>query len=84
METIRSELAVSVTELKRSPTEVGRLAGEEPVVVLNHNQKLFYLVHPTVFEEMVDENEDLRLSLIALARLLDKDDDVVMVDIDTV
>jgi len=83
MDTIRSDLTVSVTELKRNPTKVSRLAGEEPVVVLNHNQKLFYLVHPTTYENLVDENEDLRLSLIALSRMINNDD-VVMVDIETV
>jgi antitoxin StbD len=83
MNTIRADFSVSVTELKKNPANVFRTSGRQPVAVLSHNKPMFYMVHPEVYEKMLDMLEDVHWNEIALKRLATKDD-VVMVNLDSI
>src|SRR5215213_3150858 len=77
--TILSEVAASVSELKRDP--MGTVAAGEgfPVAILNRNEPAFYCVPAKAFEAMMDRLEDLELNAIAEAR---KDQPVIKVTLD--
>ena len=79
--TILSEIAASVTELKRDP--MGTVAAGEgfPVAILNRNEPAFYCVPAKVFEAMMERLEDLELNAIADAR---KAEERVKVDLDAI
>ena len=65
---ILSEMAASISELKRNP--MGTLeAGEGfPVAILNRNEPVFYCVPVRAFESMMERLEDLELNAIAETR----------------
>lgn len=65
---ILSEIAASISELKRNP--MGTVAAGEgfPVAILNRNEPAFYCVPAQAFEAMVNRLEDLELNAIADAR----------------
>ena len=66
--TILSEVAASVSELKRDP--MGTVAAGEgfPVAILNRNEPAFYCVPAKAFEAMMERLEDIELNAIADAR----------------
>jgi antitoxin StbD len=72
METVLSELSVSMSEFKKNPAAVLREAGNRPVAVLNHNRPAFYMVEPELFKAMMDELADQDLYRKAVTRLADK------------
>ena len=72
METVLSNLSVSMSEFKKNPAAVMREAGSRPVAVLNHNRPAFYMVEPALFAAMVEELADSDLYRKAAARLADK------------
>jgi hypothetical protein len=55
METIFSDITISMSEFKKNPASVLRQARNRPVAVLNHNRAAFYLVEPRLFEAMLAE-----------------------------
>ena len=59
MDTVLSDLAVSVTELKRNYAAVLREAGDTPVAVLNHNRPEAYLLSAEHYERLINHLEDL-------------------------
>jgi antitoxin StbD len=65
---ILSDIAASVTELKRDP--MGTVAAGEgsPVAILNRNEPAFYCVPAKTFEAMMERLEDIELNAIADAR----------------
>lgn len=73
METILSDLSVSMTEFKKNPNETLRESGGRAVAVLNHNKPAFYMVPPDRYEAMLEEISDLRLVRVAKERLKQKD-----------
>jgi len=79
--TILSEIAASVTELKRDP--MGTVAAGEgsPVAILNRNEPAFYCVPAKTFEAMMERLEDIELNAIADAR---KDEARLKVDLDAI
>lgn len=81
METILSDITVSMSEFKKNPAAVLRGANNRPVAVLNHNRAAFYMVEPQLFEAMLDELADHELHRTAVSRLADKSR-AVEVDID--
>nr|WP_295078287.1 antitoxin [uncultured Roseateles sp.] len=81
MKTVLAEIAVSMSELKKSPTAVLRQANNRPVAVLNHNRVAFYMVEPHFFETMLEELADQNLYRKAASRLADKAR-AIKVDID--
>ena len=69
MESVLTNLSISISEFKKNPAKVLREAGKQPIAVLNHNKPAFYLVEPGLFEAMVDYLEDIELADVAAKRV---------------
>lgn len=63
MQAILSNYTASITELKKSPTQLLKDAGEEAIAILNHNVPSAYLVPSSLYEKMMDIIDDYYLSL---------------------
>ena len=83
MDTIYADFSISMSEFKKNPSQVLRIAGEKPVAILNHNRPAFYMVTPKIFEMLVETLSDRDLTELVRHRLAQKDRSVE-VDIDTV
>lgn len=83
METIYSDITVSMSEFKKNPAAVLRVAKSKPVAVLNHNKAAFYMVEPALFEAMLEELSDQELGRTVLARLGERAN-AIEVDIDAI
>lgn len=59
MDTIYSNITVSVTELKRNFVNVIKQADESPVAILNHNRPEAYLLPAAHYERLLAYVEDL-------------------------
>lgn len=59
MDTIYSNITVSVTELKRNFVGVMRQADDCPVAILNHNRPEAYLLPAAHYERLIAHMEDL-------------------------
>lgn len=68
MQRVEAQIAVSVSDLKKSPTAIMAKADGEAVAVLNHNRVMAYMVPADAYEAMVEQLDDLALAKIALAR----------------
>jgi antitoxin StbD len=68
MQRVEAHIAVSVSDLKKSPTAVMAKADGEAVAVLNHNRVMAYMVPADAYEAMVERLDDLALAEIARAR----------------
>jgi PHD/YefM family antitoxin component YafN of YafNO toxin-antitoxin module len=53
MQTLLTELAISMSEFKKNPAAVLRHAQGRPVAVLNHNKVDFYLLSPALLERLL-------------------------------
>jgi hypothetical protein len=53
MQTLLTELAISMSEFKKNPAAVLRRAQGRPVAVLNHNKVDFYLLSPALLERLL-------------------------------
>lgn len=73
METILSDLSVSMTEFKKNPNGALRESGGRAVAVLSHNKPAFYMVPPDRYEAMLEEIDDLHLVRVAKERLKQKE-----------
>lgn len=62
METILTNLTVSMSDFKKNPAKVLREAGTQPVAVLNHNKPSFYMVDPVLFEAIMEDLADARIA----------------------
>ena len=58
METVLSDLTVSMSDFKKNPAKVLRDAGKKPVAVLNHNKAAFYMIAPDVYEDLLESVYD--------------------------
>lgn len=63
MQPILANYTASITELKKSPTQILNEAGDEVVAILNHNIPSAYLVPSKLYEKMMDIIDDYHLSL---------------------
>jgi antitoxin StbD len=72
MQRLEAGMAVSVSDLKKSPSAVMDGAGGEPVAVLNHNRVMAYMVPAAVYEAMVERLDDLALIDIVRSRADEK------------
>ncbi|GBU16338.1 Antitoxin YafN [Methylobacterium jeotgali] len=79
LQSVMADVAVSVSELKKSPTSVMNRAGGAPVAVLNHNRVMGYMVPPAVFEALMEAVDDAELARIVAARA---DEEPVLVSLD--
>jgi len=58
---VLAKYTASITELKKSPTQLLKDAGDEAVAILNHNVASAYLVPSSLYEKMVDIIDDYYL-----------------------
>ena len=72
MESIYSDITVSMSEFKKNPAAVLRVAKSRPVAVLNHNKAAFYMVEPALFEAMLEELSDQALYRTVLSRMSER------------
>ncbi|MEC5292453.1 type II toxin-antitoxin system prevent-host-death family antitoxin [Aurantimonas sp. C2-6-R+9] len=68
MQKLSADLAVSVSDLKRSPSAVLNQAGGIPVAILNHNKVMAYMVPAAFYERLVEQLDDMALAEIARTR----------------
>jgi antitoxin StbD len=61
MQRVEANVAVSVSDLKRNPSQVMAMAGGESVAVLNHNRVMAYMVPAARYEAMMEHLDDLEL-----------------------
>ncbi len=83
MESIFTDVTVSMSEFKKNPAAVLREANSRPVAVLNHNRAAFYMVEPALFQAMLDELADQELHQKVMARMRERAQ-AIEVDIDNV
>ena len=83
MESIYSDVTVSMSEFKKNPAAVLRDAKSRPVAVLNHNKAAFYMVEPALFEAMLEELSDQALYRTVLSRMSERAN-AIEVDIDAI
>ena len=67
-QTIFARNTVSMTDLRRNPSEVIEVANLAPVAVLNHNKPAAYLISAAAYEEILEQLEDAALTKIVKAR----------------
>ena len=79
MQRVEANIAVSVSDLKKSPSAVMDEANGETVAVLNHNRIMAYMVPADVYEAMLEKLDDIRLAEIIRKRA---DEKGISVDID--
>ena len=82
MQPILANYTASITELKKSPTQLLKDAGDEAVAILNHNVASAYLVPSELYTKMMDIVDDYYLSKIVEDRLNYKEEDLLEVNID--
>ena len=63
MQPILANYTASISELKKSPTQLIQEAGDETVAILNHNVASAYLVPSALYEKMMDIMDDYYLRL---------------------
>jgi antitoxin StbD len=61
MQRLEASVAVSVSDLKKSPSGVMESAAGETVAVLNHNRVMAYMVPAAAYEAMVERLDDQAL-----------------------
>ena len=72
MQTLFTDLTISMSDFKRNPAKVLRDAGAQPVVVLNHNKPAFYMVEPRMFEALIEDVADAQMAPLLKTRLLQR------------
>jgi antitoxin StbD len=67
-QTIHAKTTVSMTDLRRNPSGVLEVAGDNPVAVLNHNKPAAYLLSARAYEALLDKLDDAALTRVVKAR----------------
>ena len=81
MQPILANYTASITELKKSPTQLLKDAGDEAVAILNHNVASAYLVPSSLYEKMMEVMDDHYLSKVVDERIKD-DQKPIRVELD--
>ena len=68
MQRIEANVAVSVSDLKKNPSQVMAQAAGESVAVLNHNRVMAYMVPAARYEAMMEHLDDLDLAEVIRRR----------------
>ena len=76
MQPILANYTASITELKKSPTQLLNGAGDEVIAILNHNIPSAYLVPSKLYEKMMDIIDDYYLSQEVEKALNDKQESI--------
>ena len=66
---IFSDVAASISDLKKNPMEVVRQGEGATVAILNHNKPAFYCVPAEIYEKLMDRLENIELNKIADSRV---------------
>jgi antitoxin StbD len=66
--TIHAKTTVSMTDLRRNPSKIMEIAGDNPVAVLNHNKPEAYLLSAKAYEALLDLIDDIALTKIIQER----------------
>ena len=82
MQPILANYTASITELKKSPTQLLKDAGDEAVAILNHNVASAYLVPSSLYEKMMEIADDYYLRQEIDEALKYDDKDLISVNID--
>jgi len=72
LESILSDLSVSMAEFKANPNKVLRESLGEAVAIISNSKPAFYMVPAERYEVMLDEIDDLQLAKVAERRLKQK------------
>lgn len=62
MQRVEADIAISVSDLKKNPSQVMAQADGQAVAVLNHNRVMAYMVPAARFEAMMERLDDLDLA----------------------
>jgi antitoxin StbD len=62
MQRVEANVAVSVSDLKKNPSQVMAQAAGQSVAVLNHNRVMAYMVPAARYEAMMEHLDDLELA----------------------
>ena len=68
LQRVGADYAVSVSDLKKSPSAILGGSNGMPVAVLNHNRIMAYMVPADTYEAMLERLDDLDLADIIKAR----------------
>lgn len=79
LQTILTDTAISVSDLKKNPMSVIHEGDGYPVAVLNRNQPAFYCVPADAYEALMNKIEDLELTIEVYRN---KDDERIEVNLD--
>ena len=66
--TVLADVAVSMSELKRSPADALAAGHGRPVAIMKHNRPTYYAVPASVWERISDLLEDVELNALCDAR----------------
>ena len=66
--TILAKTTVSMTDLRRNPSGVLEVAGDQAIAVLNHNKPAAYLLSARAYEALLDKLDDAALTEVVKAR----------------
>ena len=83
MDSLLTDLTVSMSDFKKNPAKILREAGNKPVAVLNHNKAAFYMVEPSLYEALLESAYDRGIEALVKNRRAQRDK-AVEVDIDEV
>ena len=81
MQPILANYTASITELKKSPTQILEKAGSEAVAILNHNVASAYPVPSELYEKMMGVIDDYYLSK-EVEEALNDNEEPVSVELD--
>lgn len=83
MDTLYTNLTVSISEFKKNTSHVLRLAEGMPVAVLDKNRPAFYMVSPDLFEALAEKLADQELHAL-IAERYKRRDEAIEVDLDAI
>lgn len=69
---IHARMTASISELKKAPMQTVESAHGEPIAILNRNTPAFYCIPADLYEQMLEQLEDIELNRIADARIHQK------------
>lgn len=81
MQRVESNIAISVSDLKKNPSAVFDQSGGAAVAVLNHNRVMGYMVPAALYEAMMERLDDEDLIRIARERLAEPSYPVALDDL---
>lgn len=58
MQTIHAATAVSISDLKKNPSDIIKRSHGAPVAILNHNRPTAYLVPAEAYEALMEQLDD--------------------------